>query len=86
MKTITLNFEKWSDGSNGRRPIRRTYNRIYFLGYIWTPFVIVTWKYYGKDESMKDCPSTLEECTPFKDEKGEGYEFTFQLEYEEELK
>ena len=46
MKTITLNFEKWSDGSNGRRPIRRTYKRILFLGYIWTPFVIVTWKYY----------------------------------------
>tara|TARA_R110000751_G_scaffold1991_4_gene7706 strand:+ start:592 stop:759 length:168 start_codon:yes stop_codon:yes gene_type:complete len=35
---------------------------------------------------LKDCPSTLVECTPFKDEKGEGYEFTFQLEYEEELK
>tara|TARA_R110001606_G_scaffold211659_1_gene359255 strand:- start:31 stop:186 length:156 start_codon:yes stop_codon:yes gene_type:complete len=46
MKTITLNFEKWSDGSNGKRPVRRTYKRIYFLGYIWTPFVIVTWKHY----------------------------------------
>jgi len=45
MKTITLNFEKWN---GGRRPfifgISRSYSRVYFKGYIWTPFVIVTWR------------------------------------------
>ena len=43
MKTVKLNFEKWSSGASGGR-LRRIYNRLYIKGYIWTPIVIVTWK------------------------------------------
>jgi hypothetical protein len=44
MKTITLNFKKWSGGASGNK-LRRIYNRFYIFGYIWTPFVIVKWKF-----------------------------------------
>ena len=43
MKTIKLNFENWNSGARGGR-LRRIYKRYYINGYIWTPFVIVTFK------------------------------------------
>ena len=43
MKTIKLNFKKWSHGASGGT-LRRIYDRVYIKGYIWTPIVIVTWR------------------------------------------
>lgn len=50
MKTITLNFDVWNNGADTlwlfKKPrFRKTYKRIYFKNYIWTPFVIVNWKH-----------------------------------------
>lgn len=49
MKTIKLNFKKWSSGANNGSSIHRVYKRIYFKKY-WTPFVVVTWSKVKKHE------------------------------------
>lgn len=63
MKTLTLNFEKWSHAS---RPFtfttNRSYNRLFLKGYIWTPFVIVTWSKVNADTAVPP-PIDLEEVT-----------------------
>jgi len=48
VKTLKLNFEKWNYAMSGVYyskigQIRRSYNRVYIKGSIWTPLVIVTW-------------------------------------------
>jgi hypothetical protein len=48
MKTITINFKRWSGGGTNGKFLSRTYNRFYFMGYIWTPFVVVKWRIYKK--------------------------------------
>jgi hypothetical protein len=41
MKTITLNFKRWSSRANNGKTLNRIYNRFYLFGYLWTPIVIV---------------------------------------------
>lgn len=48
MKTITINFKRWSCGGTFGGVLSRTYNRFYFLGHIWTPFVVVKWRIFKK--------------------------------------
>lgn len=48
MKTVKLNFEKWSRGANNSARLSRIYNRVYFKGYIWTPIVVVNWGILSK--------------------------------------
>jgi hypothetical protein len=43
MKTITINFKRWSCGANNGKTLNRIYNRFYLFGYTWTPIVIVEW-------------------------------------------
>jgi len=51
-----LNFESWCDGATGRR-LRRMYSRIYIKGNIWTPFVVVTWKFINSKQTKEKSPT-----------------------------
>ena len=49
MKLISLNFDNWNSGADTlwlfKRPyFRKTYKRVYFRKYIWTPLIVVNWK------------------------------------------
>ncbi len=41
---ILLNFAKWGHAARDGR-LRRIYDRIYYKGYIWTPFVKLKFKW-----------------------------------------
>jgi hypothetical protein len=49
MKTITINFKRWSSGAKNRKTLNRIYNRFYLFGYTWTPIVIVEWSLAKRD-------------------------------------
>lgn len=48
MKLIILNFDTWNNGASGGR-LRRIYQRIWWKGYKWTPFVTLRFKWLPKE-------------------------------------